>query len=73
MGEFITRCYNKNAKTCYKYHGALGIRVSAEWLNNFEAFYAYIGVSIHAPMRERRVAFALTSPDWFWGIVWREA
>jgi len=38
-----TRCYNENAETCYKYHGALGIRVCAEWLNDFEAFYAHIG------------------------------
>ncbi len=38
-----TRCYNKEAESCYKYHGALGIRVCAEWLNSFEAFYEHIG------------------------------
>ena len=38
-----TRCYNANATSSYKYHGALGVRVCAEWLNDFEAFYAHIG------------------------------
>jgi hypothetical protein len=38
-----TRCYNRNAKKSYKYHGALGVIVCPEWLDNFEAFYAYVG------------------------------
>ena len=38
-----TRCYNPKAKSCYKYHGALGVRVHDAWLNDFEAFAAYMG------------------------------
>ena len=38
-----TRCYNKNAERCYKYHGAREIKVWDGWINDFEAFYAHIG------------------------------
>ena len=38
-----TRCYNENNEKTYKYHGALGVKVADEWINDFEAFYAEIG------------------------------
>ena len=38
-----TRCYNEKSIKAYKYHGALGVRVADEWINDFEAFYVYIG------------------------------
>ena len=38
-----TRCYNPNAVKCFEYHGKKDIRVCDEWLQDFEAFYAYIG------------------------------
>jgi hypothetical protein len=38
-----TRCYNEAAVTCYRHHGALGVRVCDEWLDDFEAFYTYVG------------------------------
>ena len=38
-----TRCYNAKQEKMYRYHGALGIRVADQWLNNFEAFAAHIG------------------------------
>jgi hypothetical protein len=37
-----TRCYNPNANN-YRQYGALGVRMCAEWLDDFAAFYAYIG------------------------------
>jgi hypothetical protein len=38
-----TRCYNPKALKSYRYHGALGVKMSALWLNDFEAFAAHIG------------------------------
>jgi hypothetical protein len=36
------RCSNPNEQN-YRYYGGRGIRVAAEWENDFEAFLAYIG------------------------------
>jgi hypothetical protein len=38
-----TRCYNPNATRSYRHHGALGIKMSDAWLNDFKAFAAHIG------------------------------
>jgi hypothetical protein len=38
-----TRCYNEKATKCYKYHGALGVTVHPDWINDFPAFLAHIG------------------------------
>lgn len=35
------RCLNKNDKA-YNHYGGRGIKISNEWLNNFDAFYDYI-------------------------------
>jgi hypothetical protein len=37
------RCYNPKQVKGYKYHGALGITMCAEWRDSFEAFAAYVG------------------------------
>lgn len=36
------RCFNPNSKK-YKNYGARGITMCEEWVNNFEAFLAYVG------------------------------
>ena len=41
-GEMKTRCYNEN-RPSYKYYGGKGIRVCAEWLADFEAFFRDMG------------------------------
>lgn len=38
-----TRCFNEKATKCYKYHGALGVTVHPDWINDFSAFIAHIG------------------------------
>jgi hypothetical protein len=38
-----TRCYNSNNERSYKYHGALGVKIAPEWVDDFESFYEYIG------------------------------
>ncbi len=38
-----TRCYNTKQTKTYRYYGAIGIKVCDEWLNSFDAFYAYVG------------------------------
>lgn len=38
-----TRCYNEKQANTFKYHGALGVTVWVGWLDDFEAFYLYIG------------------------------
>lgn len=38
-----TRCYNEKAERCYKYHGALGVTVHPDWIDDFLAFLAHIG------------------------------
>jgi hypothetical protein len=37
-----SRCFNKNNNN-YQRYGARGITVCQEWVNSFEAFFAYIG------------------------------
>lgn len=37
------RCYNPAQVRGYKYHGALGVEMCAEWRDDFQAFAAYIG------------------------------
>lgn len=37
-----TRCYNPKAKS-WKYHGGMGVKVSVDWMDDFEAFAAHIG------------------------------
>jgi len=36
------RCYNPNYRNFHHY-GGRGIKVCDEWLNNFEAFFDYVG------------------------------
>lgn len=36
------RCLNPNSKA-YKYYGGRGITIHPEWVNDFKAFYAYVG------------------------------
>lgn len=36
------RCYNPKCKE-YKYYGARGIKMCDEWLNDFQAFFDYVG------------------------------
>jgi hypothetical protein len=36
------RCYTKTHPS-YRHYGAKGIRVHEPWVNDFEAFYAYVG------------------------------
>lgn len=50
-----TRCYNKN-RVDYKYYGALGIRLSEEFLN-FKLFYDYV---TSLPLYEERESQKLT-------------
>jgi hypothetical protein len=38
-----TRCYNEKQVKSFKYHGAVGVKVANEWLNDFQAFYDHIG------------------------------
>jgi|WetSurMetagenome_2_1015567.scaffolds.fasta_scaffold00674_36 hypothetical protein len=38
-----TRCLNPNAVKAYKYHGALGVKVHPEWVDDFLSFLACIG------------------------------
>jgi hypothetical protein len=38
-----TRCYNEKAERSYRYHGKLGVTVAFVWLNDFQAFYDYVG------------------------------
>jgi hypothetical protein len=36
------RCYNPNVEG-YKYYGGRGISICQEWIEDFEAFYQYMG------------------------------
>ena len=38
-----TRCYNSKQKSTFKYHGAMGVTVHKDWIDNFEAFAEHIG------------------------------
>jgi hypothetical protein len=38
-----TRCYNPKAWKSYQYHGAYGVTMYAGWVDDFEAFAAYVG------------------------------
>lgn len=37
-----SRCYNPN-HVSWKYYGKLGVKVCAEWIDDFEAFLSYVG------------------------------
>jgi hypothetical protein len=38
-----TRCYNDRQPRTFKYHGAIGVKVCPEWLNDFPAFLRDMG------------------------------